>query len=109
MGLAGLDSLWDIRVGTIINVGGTVVMISGAVFLVGAVLVWLVRLGTLTLDYHARGYPWPRVFRLALADLEKKREQRGFTERVLPTRFSASPAQRKAWAQELEEERRFFS
>jgi hypothetical protein len=104
-GKAWLSSLGEIRVDTI----GTIIVLGCAVFCGAALLIWLAELSQLAEHYHTLGHSWLRAIRLAQADIEAARvarqRKRNPYYQGQPSRLAATPANREAWAQELEEQR----
>jgi hypothetical protein len=102
---AWLSSLGDIHVSTIM----AIVSIGFTFIFVWVLLDWLVRLTALAGQYRALRYPWPRALRLAQADIEdertRKRQKTNSYYRGQPSQFAATPTEREAWAQDLEQER----
>lgn len=60
--------------------------------------------------YHSLSYPWWRALRLAQADIEseitRKRQTKNPYYRGQSSWFAATPTEREAWAQDLEQRRR---
>jgi hypothetical protein len=100
-----VTSLGDIRVGTIFSL----VMLGLSVLVVWLLLDMAFRISDLTWQYHAHGYSWVRAFRLALADwdaalLARQRRKNPYYQGQ-PSRWAATPEDRAAWAQDLEQGR----
>jgi hypothetical protein len=87
--------------------------IGFAVVFVVALLAWLVQFSDLVVQYRGLGHSWLHALRLAQADIEDERVKRQQKTnpyyRGQPSRFAATPAEREAWAQDLEQKRRALS